>query len=339
MRVLVTGAGGFLGGAIARALVARGDAVRSFSRGRYSELEALGVEHARGDLADRNAVRRAAKGCDAIVHTAAKAGVWGDPREYHRANVIGTESVLAACRAAGVSRLVYTSTPSVVHQGGSIEGGDESLPYTTHASTDYQATKTQAERSALASQSRELSVVALRPHLIWGPGDPHLVPRIVARGRRGRIALPGGGTQRVDTVYVDNAADAHLAALDRLADPSAACAGRAYFITNGEPLPLREIVLGILRAAGIEARVVPIPRPLAYAAGAALEVAFRVARSEREPPLTRFVAEQLSTAHWFDIGAARRELGWSPRVSIAEGLDRLRASFAAADAGHHRRAP
>lgn len=326
MKVLVTGAGGFLGGAIARALIARGHAVRSFSRGRYPSLDALGVEHARGDLADRDAVRRAAEGCDAIVHTAAKAGVWGDPRDYHRANVLGTENVIAACRAASIARLVYTSTPSVVHQGGDIEGGDESLPYTKHASTAYQATKTEAEKAVLASQSRSLSVVALRPHLVWGPGDPHLVPRILARGRRARIALPGGGAHRIDTVYVDNAADAHVAALERLA-PGAACTGRAYFVTNGEPRPLCEIVLGILGAAGVHARVVPIPPRVAFAAGALLEAAFRLARTDREPPLTRFVAEQLSTAHWFDISAARRDLEWSPAVSIDEGFARLRASL------------
>lgn len=328
MKVLVTGAGGFLGGAIARALIARGHSVRSFSRGRYPALDALGVEHARGDLADRDAIRAAAAGCDAIVHTAAKAGVWGSAREYRDTNVIGTENVLAACRAASIERLVYTSTPSVVHAGGDIEGGDESLPYTTHPSTAYQATKTEAEKIVLAAQSRSLSVVALRPHLVWGPGDPHLVPRILARGRRGRIALPGGGTHRVDTIYVDNAADAHVAALERLA-PEAACAGRAYFVTNGEPVPLRDIVLGILRAGGIEARVVPIPPRLAHAAGAILETAFRLARTDREPPLTRFVAEQLSTAHWFDITAARRDLGWSPAVSIDEGLALLRDSLRA----------
>lgn len=328
MKVLVTGGGGFLGGAIAKRLAARGDSVRSFSRGRYPALEALGVAHARGDLGDRDAVAAAAEGCDAIVHTAAKAGVWGDEDAYFQANVVGTRNVLAACAAAGVPKLVYTSTPSVVHVGGDLEGGDESLPYTTHPSTAYQATKTVAEREVLAAQSDDLSVVALRPHLIWGPGDPHLVPRIVARGRRGRIALPAGGGHRVDTVYVDNAADAHVAALDAVG-PGAACAGKAYFVTNGEPMPLRDIVLGILEAHGVAAKVVPIPTRLAHAAGALLEGAFRLARTDREPPLTRFVAEQLSTAHWFSIDAIARDVGWRPTVSIAEGLERLRSAQAA----------
>lgn len=326
MRVLLTGGGGFLGGAVARRLVERGHEVRSFSRGRYPELEALGIEHVRGDLATHRDVVGAAHGVDAVVHTAAKAGVWGDALEYRRTNLVGTRNVLAACLEQRVPKLVYTSTPSVVHAGGDIEGGDESLPYTEHPSTDYQATKTEAEREVLAAQSDALSVVALRPHLIWGPGDPHLVPRILARARRGLIALPGGGAHRVDTVYVDNAADAHVAALERVG-PDAACAGKAYFITNDQPRPLREIVLGILRAGGVNGRIVPVPPRLAYAAGSMMERVFRIAGAEREPPLTRFVAEQLSTAHWFDISAAKRDLEWAPTVSIEAGLERLAVSL------------
>jgi len=334
MRVLLTGGGGFLGGAVAERLVERGHSVRSFSRGSYPALEALGVHHVQGDLGDREAVIAAAKGRDAIVHTAAKAGVWGDEAEYRRANLFGTRNVLAACRAHQVPRLVYTSTPSVVHVDGGIEGGDESLPYTDDPKTPYVATKIPAEQEALDADSDRLGVVALRPHLIWGPGDPHLVPRIVARARRGRIALPNGGRQLVDTVYIDNAADAHVAALERLG-PGAAIAGKAYFITNDEPVPLRRIVVGILRAAGVEdPKVIPIPRRLARAVGAALETAFTVARVEREPPFTRFVAEQLSTPHWFDISAAKRDLGWRPEVSLDEGLSRLEASFVGARSNH-----
>ena len=327
MRVLLTGGGGFLGGAIAARLVARGHSVRSFSRGRYDSLDALGVTHVRGDLSDRASVIAAAQGCDAVVHTAAKAGVWGAYDDYRRANLDGTRNVLAACRAHHIPKLVYTSTPSVVHAGGPIEGGDESLPYTERPSTAYQATKTQAEREALEANREHLSVVALRPHLIWGPGDPHLVPRILARGRRGRIALPGGGRELVDTVYVDNAADAHVAALDRLG-PDSACTGKAYFVTNDDPRPMREIVLAILRAGGIaDPKVVPIPNGVARFAGALMEKAFTLARAEREPPLTRFVVQQLSTAHWFDISAAKRDLGWAPAVSIEDGMERLRVSL------------
>jgi len=327
MRVLLTGGGGFLGGSVAERLVERGHSVRSFSRGRYESLAALGISHIQGDLGDRAAVIAAARGCDAVVHTAAKAGVWGAYEDYRRANLDGTRNVLAACRAHHVPKLVYTSTPSVVHAGGPIEGGDESLPYTEHPTTAYQDTKTQAERVVLEANSEQLSVVALRPHLIWGPGDPHLVPRILARGRRGRIVLPGGGHELFDTVYVDNAADAHVAALDRLG-PNAACAGRAYFITNEEPRPIREIALSILRAGGIaNPKVVSIPTRVARVAGALLEKGFTLARADKEPPLTRFVVQQLTTAHWFNINAAKRDLGWSPKISMDEGFELLRASL------------
>ena len=326
MRVLVTGGGGFVGGAIVRRLVERGERVASLSRGFYRSLDALGVRQHRVDLSDSEGVRRAFDSVEAVIHTAAKAGVWGARHEYVRANIDGTRSVINACRGTGVGRLVYTSTPSVVHVGGDIDGADESLPYTTEPSTAYQETKTVAEREVIAAASDELRVIALRPHLVWGPGDPHLVPRIIARGRRGQIALPGGGRKRIDTVYVDNVADAHVAALDKLSE-SDELSGRAYFITNDEPVPLREIVLGILRAASIDARVVAIPPALARLAGAGMERLWRAARIDSEPPLTRFVAEQLSTAHHFSIAGAKRDLQYAPQVSLAEGLERLAASL------------
>ncbi len=330
MRILLTGAGGFLGGAIAARLVERGHSVRSFSRGHYPALEAIGVGHVRGDLGDRDAVIAAAKGCDAVVHTAAKAGVWGDPREYRRANLDGTRNVLAACRRHQVPRLVYTSTPSVVHRAGGTAGGDESLPYTSDPNVShYVATKAQAEREVLEAGGPGLSVVALRPHQIWGPGDPHFLPRILARARGGRIVLPGGGHELIDTVYIDNAADAHVKALERLA-PDAACAGKAYFITNGEPVPMRVMITRILQAGGVERpTVIPLPRRLTHVAGAVLERAFTLAGTEREPPLTRFLAEILTTPHWYDIGAAKRDLDWAPEVSLDEGFARLRASLSA----------
>ncbi len=328
MKALVTGGGGFLGGAIVRLLRKRGDEVRSFARGAYPALAEAGVEVHRGDLGDAAAVSRAVEGMDVVFHVAALAEVWGPRKEYHRTNVLGTEHVLAACCAHQVPRLVYTSTPSVVHGGIDIEGGDESLPYAKTFSTHYPRTKAMAERMVLAADGERLSTVALRPHLVWGPGDNHLVPRIVARGRAGRLRLIGDRPNLIDTVYVDNAADAHLAAADRLA-PEAPCAGKAYFISNGEPLPLAEITNGILAAAGLPPVTKRIPVPLAIALGGLAELVYRGLRIRSEPPITRFLAHQLSTAHWFDISAARRDLGYEPRVSIAEGLERLAASFPA----------
>ena len=305
-----------------RRLVARGDQVRSFARGEYPKLVKLGVEVRRGDLCDSEAVAAAIQGCERVFHVAALPGVWGAYKDYYRTNVVGTDNVLAACRAQGVKRLVYTSTPSVVHAGGDIEGGDESLPYATKFSAHYPRTKAIAEQSVLRANGEKLCTVALRPHLIWGPGDNHLTPRILARGRANRLRLIGKRPNLIDTVYIDNAADAHILAADRLA-PGAACAGKTYFISNGEPMPLAEITNGILAAAGLPPVTRRIPAPLAYAVGALAELVYGLLRITKEPPLTRFVARQLSTAHWFEIGAARRDLGYEPTVSIGEGLRRL----------------
>ncbi|QXE88495.1 NAD-dependent epimerase/dehydratase family protein [Geomonas nitrogeniifigens] len=328
MRALVTGGGGFLGSAIVRQLRARGDEVVSFSRGEYPELASLGVEQYRGDLADLNAVVQAAQGCDTVFHVAAKAGIWGSFQEYYLANVVGTENVIAACRILGIRRLVYTGSPSVVFDGSDVEGGDESLPYPAHFEAHYPHSKALAEKAVLAANSRTLSTVSLRPHLIWGPGDNHLVPRIVAKGRAGALRRIGTRTCLVDTVFVDNAAEAHLNAADRLC-PDAPLAGKAYFISNGEPIPLWDMVNAILGAAGVPPVNRTVPAGVAYAVGVACEVAWKTLKLSGEPPLTRFVAKELATSHWFDISAARRDLGYSPRISTQEGLKLLRASFEA----------
>jgi len=326
MKALVTGGGGFLGSAIVRQLRARGDEVVSFSRANYPELAALGVEQRSGDLADQQAVLEAARGCDTVFHVAAKAGVWGSFEDYHRANVIGTENVLAACRAHAIQRLVYTGSPSVVFDGSDVEGGDESLPYPAHFEAHYPHSKALAEQAVLSANSPTLATVSLRPHLIWGPADNHLVPRIVARGRAGKLRRIGQRPCLVDTVYVDNAAEAHLNAADRLT-PGAPPAGKAYFITNGEPLPLWEMVNRILAAAGVPPETRSISPSIAYAAGTICEGIWKALRLSGEPPMTRFVARELSTAHWFDISAAKKDLGYRPKVSVDEGLKRLAQWF------------
>ena len=326
MKALVTGGGGFLGLAIVRNLRARGDEVRSFSRGAYPALDQLGVESVRGDLADRAAVLRAARGCDIVFHVAAKAGVWGSRESYHRGNVVGTDNVLKACSAEGIQRLVYTSTPSVTFVGTDQIGVDESAPYAERFLTDYPRTKAIAERRVLERNGADLATVALRPHLIWGPGDPHLVPRILDRARSGRLRLLGDRSNEVDSVYVDNAADAHVLAADRL-EPGSTIAGKAYFISQGEPLPLEDLMNRILAAGGLPPVERRMPVGVAYFLGALLETVYGLLGIENEPPLTRFVARQLSTAHWFDISAARRDLGYEPAVSLDEGMERLAASL------------
>ena len=326
MKALVTGGGGFLGLAIVRKLRARGDDVRSFSRRTHPALEGLGVQSVRGDLADRAAVLRAVRGRDIVFHVAAKAGVWGSTESYHRANVVGTDNVFAACSTECIERLVYTSTPSVTFAGTDQVGVDESAPYASRYLSDYPRTKAIAERRVLESNGANLATVALRPHLIWGPGDPHLVPRILERGRSGTLRLLGNQPNEVDSVYVDNAADAHLLAADRLA-PGSAIAGKVYFISQGEPLPLGDLMNRILAAGDLPPVERRIPAGVAYFLGALLETAYGLLGIETEPPLTRFVAAQLSTAHWFDISAARRDLGYEPAVSLDEGMERLAASL------------
>jgi nucleoside-diphosphate-sugar epimerase len=323
MKALVTGGGGFLGGTIVRLLTSRGDEVRSFSRGAYPVLQALGVEQVQGDLADPEAVSAAAAGCDIVFHVAAKAGIWGKYEEFHQANVTGTANVIAACHHHGISKLVYTSSPSVVFDGTDVEGGNESLPYPEHYEAHYPKTKALAEQLVLAANGPTLATVALRPHLIWGPGDNHLVPRIIAKGRSRRLRRIGNRPCLVDTVYVDNAASAHLLAADRLSY-GGAVAGKAYFISNGEPVPLWEMINAILAAAGINPITRSVSPEFAFAAGAVCEWLWNALNFSGEPPITRFVARELATSHWFDISAARTDFNYHPEISLDEGLHRLR---------------
>ena len=326
MKALVTGGGGFLGGAIVRRLVDRGWSVRTLQRGQYQQLDELGVEQFRGDIADSAVVARAVEGCEIVFHVAAKVDPWGSYKPFHQTNVVGTENVLQATRRGGVPKLVFTSTPSVIHSGGDVAGVDEPEPYPEHFDAAYPQTKAMAEMAVLAANDDELSTVALRPRLIWGPEDTNLVPQLIARARSGQLRLVGDGSNLVDTVYIDNAVDAHLLAAERLA-PGAPCAGRPYFISNGEPRPMKEIINGILAAAGLPPVERSVPIKAAVAAGAVFENLYKVFPTKGGPRMTRFVARNFATAHWFDISAARRDLGYEPRISIDEGLVRLRAWF------------
>jgi len=330
VKALVTGGGGFLGGAIVRRLVERGWTVRTFQRGHYKRLDELGVEQIRGDIADAEAVSGVVDGCDIVFHVAAKVEPWGAYQPFHRTNVLGTENVLAAMRGRGVPKLVYTSTPSVVHSGGDLAGVDESEPYPEHFEAAYPQTKAMAEMAVLAANEDELLTVVLRPRLIWGPEDTNLVPQLVARARAGQLRFVGDGSNLVDTVYIDNAVDAHLLAADCL-EPGASCTGRPYFISNGEPWPMKKIINGILGAAGLPPEERSVPLKAALVAGAVFENIYKVFPTRGGPRMSRFVARNFATAHWFDISAARCDLGYEPRISIDEGLARLRVWFDSQD--------
>lgn len=317
MRVLVTGASGFLGRAVAAAVRDAGHDVTTFQR-RPSGVP--GVRDLAGTMTDRDAVRTAVQGTDAVVHLAAKVSLAGDPSDFVRVNVDGTRDLLAASADAGVGRVVFVSSPSVAHAGTSISGDDARPADPESARGDYARTKAAAELLALAADAPGHAVVAIRPHLVWGPGDTQLVGRIVDRARRGRLPLLGSGASLIDTTYVDNAASAMVAALDR----AEAVHGNAYVVTNGEPRPVAELLADICRASGVPAPRLRVPPGLARAAGSAVEAAWRVRPGRDEPPMTRFLAEQLSTSHWFDQRRTRRDLAWAPTVSIDDGMRRLR---------------
>lgn len=324
MHALVTGAGGFLGQYLVEQLLARGDRVRAFSRRRYPELDALGAESVQGDIQDPAAIESACRGIDCVFHVAAIAGIWGRWKDYYGINVLGTKNVIAACGACGVKRLVYTSSPSVTFTGRDQCGIDESAPYAARWLAHYPRSKALAEQAVLQADGKErLATCALRPHLIWGPGDQHLIPRLLDRARKGQLRQIGDGQNLIDAVYVENAADAHLLAAEAL-QPGAPVCGKAYFLTNGEPVNCWQWIGEILSLAGLPPAGRPLPYPAAYAAGALLEGIWTVLRRHDEPRMTRFLAAQLATSHYFDISAARRDFGYVPRVTMAEGMERLK---------------
>ena len=319
MKVLVTGGGGFLGSSICRQLLASGHLATAFQRSPAPHLTSLGVACEQGDVRDAETLRLAIDGHDAVIHCAAKAGIWGDAAPYHDINVSGTANVVEACRATGAGHLILTSSPSVVLNGHDIEGGDESLPLVERTLTPYQASKIEAERIVLDADSIALRTTVLRPDLMWGPGDPHVLPRLIARTRRKRLFLPAP-EKNVDPVFVVNAARAHVQALEELAGIGR-CAGKAYFVTNNNPLPQGEFVRRLLEAAGVPAHIRRIPPAVARFAGNAMERMWSLLRIETEPLLTRFTAAQFCVSHWFDGTAAQRDFGYVAPIGLQQGLE------------------
>ena len=348
----VTGAGGFLGKAICLRLLAAGIKVTGFARGHYPELEALGVVMLQGDLVNKDLLQQAMQGCDIVFHVASKAGVWGDRDSYFCPNVKGAANVIAACKALKIDKLVYTSTPSVTFAGQDESGIDESTPYATRFLNHYAHSKAIAEKMMLdanqvgdmplenpdvtqvssqvttqATAPYALKTVALRPHLIWGPGDPHLVPRVLSRGRLGKLKLVGREDKLVDTIYIDNAAYAHVLAALELCQAKPKCQGKAYFLSNDEPITMAEMINLILACDALPPVTKHVPQSVAYVVGAVLESVHYLLKKQEEPMMTRFVARQLSCSHYFDISAAKRDLGYRALVSINQGMARLKVSL------------
>jgi nucleoside-diphosphate-sugar epimerase len=333
MHALVMGGGGFLGGYIVEALLARGDRVRSLGRGDYPQLRSQGVEVIRGDIRDSATLAAACDEIECVFHAAAIAGIGMDRNAFESINRQGTELLLANARRCGVTRFVYTSSPSVVYAGENQCGVNEAAPFDfgwMEANRAYYSyAKACAEQAVLAADGDGFHTCALRPHLIWGPGDTHLIPRLLQRARARRLRRVGAGANLVDVTYVENAADAHLKAAHALVNegepngPAKCPGGKAYFISQGEPVNCWEWINQILALVNLAPIDKTISARNAWRLGRAFEAAYGLLDLESDPPMTRFLAAQLSTSHWFDISAARRDFGYAPRVSIAEGMQRL----------------
>ena len=320
MKILVTGGGGFLGTHICKELLNKGHEVSSFSRNSYVHLEQMGVTNIRGNLVNYDDVKNALSGVEAVFHVAALAGVWGDQDKYYKINTLGTQNVVNAAKELGIKTLVYTSTPSVVFDFGDIENGDESIPYPEKYLTPYAYTKHLAEKYVLENTDVSFHAVAIRPHLIWGPGDPHIIPRLVEKARAGKLKQVGDGNNLVDVIYVKNAAIAHVQAFEKLVHDSS-ISGNAYFIGQERPVNLWQFINQILHHAKVELVEDRVSFKLAFSMGRVLEFIFKILGIEKpEPPMTRFVACQLAKSHYFSHAKAKNDFGFEPKISIEQGL-------------------
>lgn len=322
MKALVIGGGGFIGSAIVRQMVEKGHEVAVYGRNHYPHLEKFDIRQFQGDILDSDLLIRSIQGFDTVFHTAAKAGIWGPKYEFEQTNVTGTRNVLGACFAGSIKNLVYTSTPSVVFDRSDLSGVDETVPYARQYLCYYASSKAVAEQMVLAADSEFLKTCAIRPHLVWGPGDPHLIPRLVERGRGRKLKIVGNGVNLVDISYIDNVADAHVLAAENL-NSTATAAGNAYFISQGEPVNLWNWINDLFGRLGIDPVKEKVGFRSAYIAGTFLEGLHMWFSIDKEPRMTRFLAEQLAKSHWFSIDKARHDLGYTPRVSTTEGLEHV----------------
>jgi nucleoside-diphosphate-sugar epimerase len=323
MNVLVTGGGGFIGRYVVEKLVGRGDRVRVLGRNTYPELQRLGVETRQADLRSRESVENACRDMDCVFHIGSLTGIWGKREDFYQTNVMGTSHIISGCRKYGVSKIVYTSSPSVVYDQKDQINIDETASYPERYLCPYPETKAMAERMILEANGHQgLATTALRPHLVIGPGDANLIPRLLDRARKRRLMIIGDGTNMVDLTYVENVACAHLLAADGL-HPHSPVAGEAFFITQGEPVVLWTWINQLLEKMGIPKIEKSISLAKAKKIGLIMEIIYRLGRLRGEPPMTRFLASQLGTSHFFNISKAKKYLHYEPPVSLKEGLNRI----------------
>lgn len=326
MKIFITGGGGFLAQYIIQQLLQERHEITAYQRGEYEFLKEWGVKSIQGNLSNEGLLTQSMQGHDAVFHVAAKAGVWGDYKDYYEANVVGTNNVIEACKKNNIQYMVYTSTPSVVFSGEDEEGINESEPYAEKIYNAYQGTKIIAEKLVLDANSESLKTVSLRPHLIWGVGDPHLIPRVIERAKANKLKLVKIKNKHIDACYVENAASAHVKAFNELLGKGK-CSGKAYFISNNEPMPISELINKILTAA----EMTPVKRfvspKVAYIVGSVLENTYKLLRIKKEPLMTKYVAKQLSVSHWYDLSAAKNDFGYEASISTEVGMKKLKENL------------
>lgn len=327
MRALVTGGGGFLGSGIAKSLLEKKHDVSVVGRQIYPHLS-KGIKQFQGDIRDFDFLREVFAGLDVVFHTAAFPGIWGRMEDFHSINVDGTRNVIKACLLSGVKKLVFTSSPSVIFGDSSLEGVDETVPFPEDYLCEYPRTKAKAEKLVIEANGVDLATVSIRPHLIWGPGDPHLVPRILAKADKGRLVRVGPGENKVDIIYIDNAVSAHLKACDELGFGKPP-AGKVYFVSDGKPVKLWDWINELLKKTGRPPVTCSISYPTAFKLGNLFEGLYKFFRIQKEPPMTRFLASQLATSHYFDISQAKNDFGYEPVISPEEGMNRVILSLSA----------
>jgi 2-alkyl-3-oxoalkanoate reductase len=326
MKILITGGGGFLGGSIAKKLLALGNEVTILGRKSYPEYEKK-FNCIKADVRNQCSVDKALEGQEVVFHTAAIPGIWGDYKEFYETDVQGTENIIFACNKNKVKKLIYTSSPSVVFDSNNIEGANEQIPYPDQYLCNYSKTKALAEKMVVrANGSKGLATVCIRPHLIWGPGDPHLLPRIVERAKKKNLVRIGDGKNLVDMIYIDNAVDAHIKAYEKL-DLNSNIAGKCYFVSDDSPVLLWEWIDLLLIKLELPSITKTITFKLAFLLGRILETFYKLFCIQKEPIMTRFLATQLSKSHYFDISQAKKDFGYKPLITNEEGLKRLVSDY------------
>ncbi|MEN8116105.1 MAG: NAD-dependent epimerase/dehydratase family protein [Bacteroidota bacterium] len=323
LNILVTGGGGFIGMALVRRLVKQGYHVSTFSRSIYEEHKKLGVKTYQGNIINFSDIEKACAGIDVVFHVASKAGIWGAYKDFYRVNVTGTENVINACKLNKVKKLIFTSSASVIFDGTDLEGVDETINYPEKPVSNYTATKAEAEQLVLQANSTTLNTISLRPHLVWGPGDTQLIPKILKRAKSGRLKKIGRKEFLIDTTYIDNLIDAQMLAMEKPVNGQE-ISGKAFFITNGEPVPAWNFLNSIIKAAWLPPVEKTISKKIALIVAGILEKLHLIFRLKKEPFITRFVIHELCTHHWFDISAAKRLLDYSPKVSFENGIKNLK---------------